>query len=252
MYWCCTETSGTLTPASAASARVHCPAQSTTFSQAIRPWSVTTALQRAQLQLEAGDRHPLAQRDPGHARALGQGLGDVGRVGLAVGRQERGADHVVDLHQRPQRLRLPRRQQLHLQAERVRRRRLPPDLDPALGRAGEPQAAIALPARRLPGLGLQPPVEFDRVAQQLGDVGAGAQLADQPGRMPGRARGQPALLQQQHVGPAELAQMIGHRAADDAATDDDDAGGAGQVGHRASISAKLAHARSNRARFSAV
>ena len=43
MYWCCTETSGTSTPASAASARVHWPAQSTTFSQAIRPWSVTTA-----------------------------------------------------------------------------------------------------------------------------------------------------------------------------------------------------------------
>ena len=125
-----------------------------------------------------------------------------------------------------------RRQQLHLQAERVRRGRLPADLDPALGRAGEPQAAIALPARGLPGLGLQPPVELDRVAQQLGDVGAGAQLADQPGGMPGRARGQPALLQQQHVGPAELAQMIGHRAADDAAADDDDAGGGGQVGHR--------------------
>ena len=59
-----------------------------------------------------------------------------------------------------------------------------------------------------------------------------AQLTDQPGGVPGRARGQPALLEQEHVGPAELAQMIGHRAADDAAADDDDAGGGGKVGHR--------------------
>ena len=46
MYWCWTETSGTLTPARAASARVHCPAHSTTFSQAIRPAEVSTARTR--------------------------------------------------------------------------------------------------------------------------------------------------------------------------------------------------------------
>ena len=50
---------------------------------------------------------------------------------------------------------------------------------------------------------------------------------DQPGGVPGRAAGELLALQQQHVGDAELGQVIGDRAADDAAADDDDVGAGG-------------------------
>jgi hypothetical protein len=50
------------------------------------------------------------------------------------------------------------------------------------------------------------------------------QLPDQAGRMPGRAAGQLLAFEQHDVGPAELGQVIGHRAAGDAAADDDHAG----------------------------
>ncbi|MCY1380851.1 hypothetical protein D9M69_687080 [compost metagenome] len=48
-----------------------------------------------------------------------------------------------------------------------------------------------------------------------------AQLADEAGGVPGGATAQLALLQENHVPPAELGQVIGERAADDAAADDD-------------------------------
>ena len=67
-------------------------------------------------------------------------------------------------------------------------------------------------------------VEIDGVAQHLGDRGGRAQLADEPRRVPGRAAGQPALLDQDDIGLVVAGQMIGGRAADDAAADDDDLG----------------------------
>ncbi len=48
------------------------------------------------------------------------------------------------------------------------------------------------------------------------------QLPDKAGRMPGGPAAELPLLQQDHVGPAELREMIGDRAAYDAAADDDD------------------------------
>ena len=45
-YWCCTLTSGTLTPAMRPSARDHWPAQQTALSQATKPWSVSTPVTR--------------------------------------------------------------------------------------------------------------------------------------------------------------------------------------------------------------
>ena len=40
MYWCSTETSGTVTPMVFARSRVHCPQHSTSFSHATSPWAV--------------------------------------------------------------------------------------------------------------------------------------------------------------------------------------------------------------------
>jgi hypothetical protein len=51
-----------------------------------------------------------------------------------------------------------------------------------------------------------------------------AQLPDQTGGMPGRAAGEAALFEQHDIRPTELGQVIGNRAADNAAADNDDAG----------------------------
>jgi hypothetical protein len=50
--------------------------------------------------------------------------------------------------------------------------------------------------------------------------------------MPGGATGEISPLEQHHVTPAELRQVIGDAAADDATADDDDARVRGKVGHR--------------------
>ena len=86
--------------------------------------------------------------------------------------------------------------------------------------ARDGDAAAALEAGGEPGLGLQRLVQPGRVLHEPRAALARAQLADQPGRVPGRAARQPALLEQQHVGDAELRQVVGDAGADDAAADD--------------------------------
>ena len=89
---------------------------------------------------------------------------------------------------------------------------------------------------RLPGLGLEPGVEVARVLAHLGrGLGGRAEGDHQPGRVPGGARGEPVALEQHHVLPAHVGQVVGDRAADDAAADDDDARALGQdrVAHAA-------------------
>ena len=49
-----------------------------------------------------------------------------------------------------------------------------------------------------------------------------AQLSDETCRVPGRAAGELLPLEQHDVFPAELNEMIGDAAADDATADDDD------------------------------
>jgi len=171
---------------------------------------------------EPRDPHPLDDPRPVHPRAPGQALGDVRGRGLPIARQPACANQIGDIHQGPHRLDLGRRDQVHLHAEAPGRRRQPAVFGPALGIGRQPEAAGHLPAGLEPGLGRQPLVEIDRVFQHLGDPRRGAQLPDQPGRMPGRARGQPALLQQQHLGLVVARQVIGGGTADDAAADDDD------------------------------
>ena len=89
------------------------------------------------------------------------------------------------------------------------------------------RAAVDEP-RGLAGLGLERPVEVLRVLRELG-LGLGvAQRRQQSGGVPGRPAGELLALEQHDVAPAELGEVIGDRAADDAAADDDDTGAGGQ------------------------
>ena len=108
-----------------------------------------------------------------------------------------------------QRLRLGRGQQIHLQAEGMGGGGLALDLGPAFLVTGQPQPAIALPARRLPGFLFQRIVKLHRIAQKLRDIRAGAQLPHQPRGVKRGARCQLLAFQQHHVGPSQLGQVIG-------------------------------------------
>ena len=204
----------------------------------------------AVLHLDAGDVGILEDLHALAARAPGQRLGDIGGIGLAVGRQESGADDVRGVHDGPQFQRLRRRQQFHFQPETARHGGLAPDLGPAIRRAREPQPAIHLPAGRLPGFRLQPAIDLDRMPKQLRDIGVVAQLPDQARRVPGRTAGQLAGFDQHGVAPTLAGQMVGGRAADDAAADHHRSGPGRKIRHH--IAWNSSCARSKRARFSVV
>ena len=61
-------------------------------------------------------------------------------------------------------------------------------------------------------------------------LGRRAEAGHQPGRVPRRTAGEPVALEHDDVGPALVGEVVGDRAPDHAATDDDDAGPVGQLG----------------------
>ncbi len=171
---------------------------------------------------EAGDPDAFDDLCPMHPRAFGEALRDVRRACLPVRGQPGGTDQVRGVHQWPHPLDLVRADQLHLHAEAFRRRGQSLEFRPAVGRGGQTQAAGHFPAGIQARHGGQALVEVDRILQHLGDRGRGAQLADKACRMPGRPRGHLSLLQQDHVGLVVARKVVGRRAADDPAADDND------------------------------
>src|SRR5439155_1921850 len=63
-------------------------------------------------------------------------------------------------------------------------------------------------AARLPGNLFQLPVEIDGVLLQAGDVRVAVEGVHAAGRMPGRAAGELAALDQQHILPTRLGEVI--------------------------------------------
>ena len=89
------------------------------------------------------------------ARTLGEGLGGVDRVGLAVLGQEHAADGVADLEQRVAGLDLRGPDHLDREAEVLGHRGAALQLLEALGVERQADRAVLLEPGRLPGLGLQ-------------------------------------------------------------------------------------------------
>ena len=168
--------------------------------------------------------HTLEDAHAAIARALGQRDRQVGRVGLAVAGQPDPALQVGGLHHRDAGAGLGRCDHIAGHAVGACHGGGALELHHAVGAAGHRQRAALLPAGTQTGFRLKPRVQIGRVADQPRHALVGAQLTDQSGRMPGGAAGQPALLEQHDVGEAQLRQVIGGRAAHDAAADDDDAG----------------------------
>ena len=93
------------------------PAASTTVEAATGPWLGHHAHGPALLDQDALDLDALDDPRAALAGALGEGLGGVDRVGLAVLGQEHAADRVADLEQRVARLDLGGADHLDREAE---------------------------------------------------------------------------------------------------------------------------------------
>ncbi len=179
---------------------------------------------RAVLDAKPGDRH--AEREHGAAivRPLGERQGRIPGVHGGVGGHEQRPDQVVDLRDRPRVAHLRRLQDAGLDVELAVHVRGAPELlhPPRRPRQGE-RTDAAEPGLDA-GLGRQPRVERRVDARQLGQRVRPPDLGDQAGRVPGRAAGQARPLHDEHVGDAELREVVGDRGADHAAADDHDPG----------------------------
>ena len=178
-------------------------------------------------RLHVDRRHARVRVDPAAAlaRALGQRVGQLRGVQVAVGGQVGGRAHAVGRHEREERRRLVGGQQLEREPEGPRPADLAVQLLLALGRAGQAQAAALDPPARL----AQAPVELDRVHHHPRQRHAAAQLADEPGRVEGRAAGQLGAVDEHDVALAELCEVVGDRRPPHPAADDDDARALGKL-----------------------
>ena len=91
----------------------------------------------------------------------------------------------------------------------------------ALAAGREAQVAGHVEAHVLAGLGRQALVEIDRVLVQLADGVAHVEERQQARGVPGRAGRQLGALEQHHIRPALLRQVVERADADDAAADHD-------------------------------
>src|SRR5215470_7842285 len=164
MYMCSQAWSGTVTPLSRPSSRAHMPAQLTRISVAMTPSEVSTRAPRA-----------------GASR---EGLSDVGGIRLAVARNPHCAHEVVGAHERVALARLLGADHLGLDAEGAREGRVALELHHALGCPRHADAAAAPPPRGLARFHLQAAIQIRAIANELGQVAGGAELADEPGRVP--------------------------------------------------------------------
>ena len=114
-----------------------------------------------------------------------------------------------------------RRDQLERQAEGLGPAGLAAQLLEPFRARREPQRADLVPRRVRAGLGGQAPVEVGAVHHHLGERDRAPQLADEPGRVERRARGQLRPVDQDDVGPAALGEVVRDRRPADAAADDD-------------------------------
>jgi hypothetical protein len=130
---------------------------------------------------------------------------------------------------------------MHLKPETVSGSGLPSYLRPALGVAGEAKSSIPLPAGGETRLLLQSVVERHGITEELCDIGVRAELTDEAGRVPGRPGRELRALEEQRVGNAHFAEVIGDRAADNPSPDNNDLRGL-RKSHYFSIAANTAYA----------
>ena len=167
-------------------------------------------------------RHPIAKGDlgPAGARPGGHGIGAAGGIGVPVARRVGAEHHAVGVEERVQPGDFGRSDEMALGANAAQHALYvvkPVDLVVV---GGQPDGAAPVPAGGLSGFRLEPLVELRAVEMDLGHVEAGDEMGDQSGRVPGGTGGELALLDQDHVRPPLLSQVIQQRHPHDPAADD--------------------------------
>ena len=188
-------------------------------SQVMSPLSVFTSHSPIGLLLDADDGGVAIDFGTAIARTLGERLGEIGRLDIAVIGMLDRAEHAVRLAERPDFLDLRRRELVDLDADRLGDARVIHELVPAILGAGEADVGADLEADILAGLGFEALVEGDRVFVDLADRIGKVEERQEAGRMPGRARGQLMAFDQNDIAPALLGQVIERRDAHHAAAD---------------------------------
>ena len=161
--------------------------------------------------------------------ALGQRLRGVDRIGAAVLRQVDTPDQVASVYTRPQAGDFGGRERLHLQAEAAGHGGAALEFLEACRVGGNRDRAGLAKTGGLAGFHFQPGIQAGGVLRQPCHVVGGAQLADQPGGMPGGAAGELLAFEQHHIGPAPQREVVGHAATYDAPADDDNLGTTWQI-----------------------
>ena len=174
----------------------------------------------------------LDRSDPGVLKDLGaaasgsgrEGERELARVEVAVGRQVGRAQHAVDRHRREEPLGFGGRNQFQGQSEGLGPAGLARQLLHSLATGREPQRADLVPPGVQLDLLAEGSVKLDRAHHHPGEAQGAAELADQPGRVEGRAAGELRPLDEHGIGPAQAREPIEDGAAAHAAADDDGAG----------------------------
>ena len=140
---------------------------------------------------------------------LGQGLGQIRGLHIAVLRVVEGPHQALRVAKGPEGFHLPRRQELHGHADGAGGGGVLEVLVHALLVHGETDVAHRLEAHRLAGFSLQLGVELDRVLVELPHAVAHVEQRQQAGGMPGGAGGQlPLFHQRDLVPPAFMGQVV--------------------------------------------
>ena len=177
------------------------------------------------------DLDPLLDQRAALAGAFGESQRDVCGITLTVLGQPYPAGNITNVQMLVAVLDLSRRDFLDIDAKRARHGGLTEYLFLALFGQGHGDRTATFEARGDAGFCLQRAVEFLTVFRQLGHVGGRAQLGDQARGVPSGAGSQLLALQQNHILPAQLGQMIGHRTSDHTTADNDHAGLVGKIAH---------------------
>ncbi len=173
---------------------------------------------------EPDDRRVTMHLGAEHLRALDVGARDPGRIHVPLDRVVERADEVLRVKQREQVRGLARGDQveIHPQVSPARHRH-PQEVHADL-RVGQHQPAWEVDGAVLAADPLDLLVQLDRVLLEPRHVRVAVERMHPPGRVPRGSRGQLAPLEEHHVGPAGLREVVQHARADHATTDDDDLG----------------------------
>ncbi len=189
----------------------------------------------APLPQESGHGHPFEDLHPAQAGSLGERHRDVGGVGSPVTGDVEAGEDVVGAGEGEEPGDLRTGDLLHLDAAVAIEGGDPAVLLEPVRLGGQLDEPDRSESGGETGLGLEAGVEVPGVAAHLGrGLGRRAEGHDETGGVPRGAGGEPVPFQDDDIGPAEMGEVVGDAAPDDAAADDDHPGPARQARRRRS------------------